>query len=81
MVQDGRPPQSHKVQASGHGGFDIGNIKKLSASYWGMLCAHIGIAVCAIGVGLSSVVVHPVSHKEIMQANVATQKGFIRWVN
>lgn len=33
------------------------------------------------GVGLSSVVVHPVSHKEIMQANVATQKGFIRWVN
>jgi cytochrome c-type biogenesis protein CcmF len=38
-----------------HGGFDIGNIKKLSASYWGMLCAHIGIAVCAIGVGLSSV--------------------------
>jgi len=28
---------------------------KLSGSYWGMLCAHIGLAVCAIGVGLSSI--------------------------
>jgi cytochrome c-type biogenesis protein CcmF len=33
----------------------INSLKKLSASYWGMLLAHIGIAVCAIGVGLSSV--------------------------
>jgi cytochrome c-type biogenesis protein CcmF len=38
-----------------NGGFTIRNLKKLSASYWGMLCAHIGIAVCALGVGLSSV--------------------------
>jgi cytochrome c-type biogenesis protein CcmF len=30
------------------------NIKGLAASYWGMQCAHIGVAVCAIGVGLSS---------------------------
>jgi len=38
-----------------NGGFKIGNIQKLSASYWGMLCAHAGIAVCALGVGLSTV--------------------------
>ncbi|MGB0449694.1 MAG: heme lyase CcmF/NrfE family subunit, partial [Porticoccaceae bacterium] len=38
-----------------NGGFNIRNVKKLSASYWGMLCAHTGIAVCALGVGLSSV--------------------------
>ncbi len=31
------------------------NIGKLPGSYWGMQCAHIGIAVCALGVGLSSV--------------------------
>jgi cytochrome c-type biogenesis protein CcmF len=31
------------------------NITKLPGSYWGMQCAHIGIAVCALGVGLSSV--------------------------
>ncbi len=37
------------------GGFSLRNCQKLSASYWGMLCAHIGIAVCALGVGLSSV--------------------------
>ena len=30
------------------------NIKGLAASYWGMQCAHIGVAVCAIGVGLST---------------------------
>tara|TARA_B110000879_G_scaffold27563_1_gene37450 strand:- start:4964 stop:6970 length:2007 start_codon:yes stop_codon:yes gene_type:complete len=36
-------------------GLKISSIKKLSASYWGMLCAHIGIAVCAVGVGLSTV--------------------------
>ena len=37
------------------GGFKLGNGKKLSASYWGMLCAHMGVAVCALGVGISSV--------------------------
>ena len=42
-------------QKLSHGGFKITNVKKLSASYWGMLCAHVGIAVCAIGVGLSTV--------------------------
>jgi cytochrome c-type biogenesis protein CcmF len=26
----------------------------LTGSYWGMICAHIGIAVCALGVGLST---------------------------
>ena len=32
-----------------------GNLKKLPASYWGMLCAHCGIAICALGVGLSTI--------------------------
>ena len=31
------------------------NVTKLPGSYWGMQVAHIGIAVCALGVGLSSV--------------------------
>jgi cytochrome c-type biogenesis protein CcmF len=31
------------------------NLTKLPGSYWGMQVAHIGIAVCALGVGLSSV--------------------------
>ena len=31
------------------------NVTKLRGSYWGMQVAHIGIAVCALGVGLSSV--------------------------
>jgi cytochrome c-type biogenesis protein CcmF len=31
------------------------SITKLPGSYWGMQVAHIGIAVCALGVGLSSV--------------------------
>jgi len=31
------------------------NLTKLPSSYWGMQVAHIGIAVCALGVGLSSV--------------------------
>ncbi len=30
-------------------------LARLSASYWGMLLAHSGIALCALGVGLSSV--------------------------
>ncbi|MDG1165478.1 MAG: heme lyase CcmF/NrfE family subunit, partial [Porticoccaceae bacterium] len=29
-------------------------MSKLSGSYWGMLTAHIGLAVCVLGVGLSS---------------------------
>ena len=37
------------------GGFRLSNGKKLSASYWGMLLAHTGVAVCALGVGISSV--------------------------
>ena len=31
------------------------NLTKLPGSYWGMQVAHVGIAVCALGVGLSSV--------------------------
>ncbi len=31
------------------------SLTKLPGSYWGMQVAHIGIAVCALGVGLSSV--------------------------
>ncbi len=31
------------------------SITKLPGSYWGMQVAHIGIAVCALGIGLSSV--------------------------
>ena len=27
----------------------------LSGSYWGMICAHLGLAVCVLGVGLSSI--------------------------
>lgn len=30
------------------------NLRGLSGSYWGMLTAHIGLAVCALGVGLST---------------------------
>ncbi|MDG2502768.1 MAG: heme lyase CcmF/NrfE family subunit [Porticoccaceae bacterium] len=30
------------------------NLGAMTGSYWGMICAHIGIAVCALGVGLST---------------------------
>ena len=33
----------------------LSRINKLSGSYWGMQCAHIGLAVCVLGVGLSSI--------------------------
>jgi len=36
-------------------GSRLTNMTKLPGSYWGMQVAHIGIAVCALGVGLSSV--------------------------
>jgi cytochrome c-type biogenesis protein CcmF len=36
-------------------GSRLKNLTKLPGSYWGMQVAHIGIAVCALGVGLSSV--------------------------
>jgi cytochrome c-type biogenesis protein CcmF len=29
-------------------------LTRLPAGYWGMLCAHCGLALCALGVGLSS---------------------------
>jgi cytochrome c-type biogenesis protein CcmF len=36
-------------------GSRLKNLTKLPGSYWGMQVAHVGIAVCALGVGLSSV--------------------------
>ena len=30
------------------------NLKQYSASYWGMITAHLGVAVCALGIGLSA---------------------------
>jgi cytochrome c-type biogenesis protein CcmF len=30
-------------------------LRRLSGSYWGMVVAHVGLAVCVLGVGLSSV--------------------------
>jgi len=36
-------------------GGKVGHIRRLSGSYWGMVCAHIGLAVCILGVGLSSI--------------------------
>ena len=32
----------------------VSKVRTLTGSYWGMICAHIGIAVCALGVGLST---------------------------
>jgi len=32
----------------------LSSLRGLSGSYWGMLVAHIGLAVCALGVGLST---------------------------
>lgn len=42
-------------RGSAKAGSKVKNITKLPGSYWGMQVAHIGIAVCALGVGLSSV--------------------------
>ncbi|ETN91565.1 Cytochrome c-type biogenesis protein CcmF [Gammaproteobacteria bacterium MOLA455] len=42
-------------RGSSKSGSRLINITKLPGSYWGMQVAHIGIAVCALGVGLSSV--------------------------
>jgi cytochrome c-type biogenesis protein CcmF len=36
-------------------GGKLSRIGRLSGSYWGMVCAHIGLAVCILGVGLSSI--------------------------
>jgi cytochrome c-type biogenesis protein CcmF len=30
------------------------NTKRLTGSYWGMVVAHIGLAICALGIGISS---------------------------
>ena len=35
-------------------GGQVAKFRNLTGSYWGMICAHIGIAVCALGVGLST---------------------------
>ncbi|MEZ7860627.1 MAG: cytochrome c-type biogenesis protein CcmF [Parasphingorhabdus sp.] len=32
----------------------VDKFRNLTGSYWGMICAHIGMAVCALGVGLST---------------------------
>ena len=42
-------------RGSSKAGSRLTNMTKLPGSYWGMQVAHIGIAVCALGVGLSSV--------------------------
>jgi len=33
----------------------LDGLKRIKASYWGMVTAHIGVAICIIGVGLTSV--------------------------
>tara|TARA_B100000809_G_scaffold44211_1_gene38501 strand:- start:9225 stop:11207 length:1983 start_codon:yes stop_codon:yes gene_type:complete len=33
---------------------NVSNLKGLTGSYWGMIVAHIGLAVCVLGVGLST---------------------------
>jgi cytochrome c-type biogenesis protein CcmF len=33
----------------------LSRLRKLSASYWGMQIAHTGLAICALGIGLSTV--------------------------
>ena len=33
----------------------LSRLTTLSGSYWGMICAHLGLAVCVLGVGLSSI--------------------------
>ena len=35
-------------------GGKVSNLKGLTGSYWGMIVAHIGLAVCVLGVGLST---------------------------
>ena len=32
----------------------LAKLTGLTSSYWGMICAHIGVAICALGVGLST---------------------------
>lgn len=41
-------------KAKNQQGFSVG-IKKLSISYWGMVIAHSGIAITALGIGLTSI--------------------------
>ena len=36
-------------------GGKLNRVGRLSGSYWGMVCAHTGLAVCILGVGLSSI--------------------------
>jgi cytochrome c-type biogenesis protein CcmF len=33
----------------------LSRVTLLPGSYWGMICAHLGLAVCVLGVGLSSI--------------------------
>jgi len=33
----------------------VSRVTLLPGSYWGMICAHLGLAVCVLGVGLSSI--------------------------
>ena len=33
----------------------LSRVTTLAGSYWGMICAHLGLAVCVLGVGLSSI--------------------------
>ena len=33
---------------------NVSNLKGLTGSYWGMIVAHVGLAVCVLGVGLST---------------------------
>jgi cytochrome c-type biogenesis protein CcmF len=35
-------------------GGKVSNLKGLTGSYWGMIVAHVGLAVCVLGVGLSA---------------------------
>lgn len=35
-------------------GGKLAKLPGLTGSYWGMICAHVGVAVCALGIGLST---------------------------
>ena len=51
----GYPKRDSSKRGSSKRDSRLKNLTKLPGSYWGMQVAHIGIAVCALGVGLSSV--------------------------
>jgi cytochrome c-type biogenesis protein CcmF len=53
----------------------IKGLARIKASYWGMVVAHCGVAICIIGVGLTSV--YSVQHDVRMEpGDITTIKGY-----